>query len=445
MNQKSLIINRLISIVVIITLAILLVVVFQKYFYEKKFRQFTPTVVVHNSDFAFKLYAQLQDQPGNLFFSPYSISTLLAMLYAGARADTATQMAQVLNFPQTPQEQENFYWVFGQLQQRIAKSQQRSVILDTANALWMETTSHFLPPFLEIIKRNYLAELHQVDFNQNIAEIVNAWVKDKTRGRITNLMAPRQINDLTELILANAIYFKGKWTYPFEPKQTKERRFWLNEENYTQVPMMELEDRFYYTKTDTIKILELPYGESVSQFHSRSSVRREAFSMIILLPNKRNGLAELENSLNAKQVDQWLSQMNRPREVQVLLPKFKMTTRLDLGTTLTQMGMPNAFSSEVADFSGLSATPKFISQLLHQAWVEVNEEGTEAAAATVAAMATAAFDIEIQLFHADHPFIFLIRHNPSQSILFLGRLVTPNSMGTMLFPNKNDASIAPPK
>ena len=164
-----------------------------------------------------------------------------------------------------------------------------------------------------------------------------------------------------------------------------------------------------------------------------------------MLPNKRNGLAELENLLNAKQVEQWLSQMNLPREVQVLLPKFKMTTRLDLITTLTQMGMPNAFSRNEADFSGLSETPKFISQLIHQAWVEVNEEGTEAAAATVAAMATAAFDIEIQLFHADHPFIFLIRHNPSQSILFLGRLVTPNSMGTMLFPNKNDASIAPPK
>ena len=383
-------------------------------------------LVASNTTFAFNLYTQLKEQePGNLFFSPYSLSLALAMTYAGARNRTAQQISQVLRLP--PQSATQIHPLFAQLQQGINQAQQH-VKIHVANALWGEESHPFLPSFRELITQNYDANLNLIDFNKAFATAhikINDWVKEKTQQKITQLLKPGLIDSLTRLVLVNAIYFKGNWNSPFDNQQTKNVPFWLSSHKSTTIPMMRQENHFGYAENQLLQIVELPYVGSASDEDSLEfSFTPNRLSMIILLPRQRDGLTQLENSLNRQNLEIWLNQINW-QKVKVALPKFKINIGFDLAKTLAAMGMPDAFNSR-ADFSGIDGSRTlYLKSVIHQAFVDVNEEGTEAAASTGVVATTRGIQPSTPLFLADHPFLFLITHKTSGSILFLGRLVKP--------------------
>jgi serpin B len=384
-------------------------------------------LVASNTAFALQLYTQLREQEsGNLFFSPYSLSLALAMTYAGARNQTAQQISQILHFP--PQSAAKIHPLFAQLQERINQAQQH-VKIHVANALWGDTSHPFLPNFQELIAQNYNANLNLIDFSKAFSTAhvkINAWVKEQTQQKITQLLKPGLIDSLTRLVLVNAIYFKGNWDSPFDSQQTKNAQFWLNSSKNITIPMMRQENHFGYAENQLLQILELPYVGSVNDDEEslEFAFTPNRLSMIILLPRQRDGLSQLENSLNRQNLEIWLSQINW-QKVKVALPKFKINTGFDLAKTLAAMGMPDAFNSK-ADFSGINGSRAlYLKSVIHQAFVDVNEEGTEATASTGVVATTRGIQPSTPQFLADHPFLFLISHKNSGSILFLGRLIKP--------------------
>ncbi len=363
------------------------------------------------NDFALDLYARLRGEEGNLFFSPHSISTALAMTYAGARGETARQMADVLSFHA---EGERLHLGFGELQRSLAAGkEEKGYELTVANALWGQKGYGFLKEFLELTGKHYGAGLREMDFRgaaEDARKTINSWVEEKTRDRIKDLIKPGVLNSMTRLVLTNAIYFKGDWARQFDEKATRDAPFWLTQEKKADVPMMFHRARFKYAEMDSLQCLELPYvGEELS--------------MVVLLPKERTGLGKLEASLNRENLERWVGRMHRMK-VSVHLPKFKLTRQFQLGGTLKAMGMTDAFSDR-ADFSGMNGKRDlFISAVIHKAFVEVNEEGTEAAAATAVVIQVTSIQPET-VFRADHPFIFLIRDTRSGAILFMGRVSDP--------------------
>ena len=363
-----------------------------------------------NTTFAFDLYSRLKEQEGNLFFSPYSISTCLAMTYAGARGDTEKQMASVLHFNQ---KQELLHSNFGDLQRELNQAGGRKgVELTIANALWTQNGHPFLSVFLKTATDRYQAKVKQADFEKEgdaVAREINQWVAARTKDRIQDILSPSDIDALTTLVLANAIYFKGVWVKTFDKRNTASQPFHLSRARQKDVPLMFRTDKVNYFEDETFQAVELPYAG-------------KELSMVILLPREIEGCSQLEASLNARNLSAWLARM-KTTEVDLFIPRFKMESSFKLNTALAAMGMPDAFRRS-ADFSGMTGSRDlFISLVAHKAWVEVNEEGTEAAAATVVAMTRGG--PSRPTFQADHPFIFLIRHNRSGSILFLGRLADP--------------------
>ena len=372
----------------------------------------TKTVVEGNTAYALDLYEKLKESEGNLFFSPYSISTALAMTYAGARGNTEKQMAKVLHFTL---DQKQLHPAFAHLEAQLNIVQEKGNIdLSVANALWIQKDYIFLKEFLDLTKKSYGAVLNRVDFKgacEAARRKINAWVEEETKNKIKDLIKPGVLDSLTRLVLTNAIYFKGRWESQFEKSKTKEATFWLSPGNSLKVPMMNQKQKFRYMENDSLQILELPYvGNNLS--------------MIVLLPKKVDGLAQLEAALSVNNLTTWMDLL-REREILVFLPKYKMSSQFSLGQTLASMGMSDAFTGK-ADFSGMTGNKDlYISALIHKAFVDVNEEGTEAAAATAVAMGFLSMPVPPPIFRADHPFIFLIRHNPSESILFLGKVVNP--------------------
>ena len=364
-----------------------------------------------NNAFALALYAKLRaEDQGNLFLSPYSISTALAMTYAGAKGKTAAEMAEVLHFT-VPQEQlhPGFAALTAKLHGDIKKEGYQ---LRIANRLWGQAGYHFLPTFLQVTRDHYGAELAQVDFAQDTEaarHTINAWVEEKTEEKIKDLLAQGVLDSGTTLVLTNAIYFKGDWQRKFEAKATKDAPFLLTPQKKVTVPMMRQRGKFAYGVVGNVQVLELPYvGKDLSMF--------------VLLPKEVDGLADLEKSLSEETLNTWTSGL-REQTVEVLLPKFKMTSGFRLEKVLGAMGMPLAFSDK-ADFSGMTGQRGlFISAVIHKAFIDVNEEGTEAAAATAVVMRAPAPPNPI--FRADHAFLFLIRDNRTGSILFLGRMMNP--------------------
>jgi len=388
------------------------------------------SLVAQNSTFAFELYQHLKAEADNLFFSPYSILTALAMTYVGARANTAQQMAQVLHFDL---EQQPFHQAFGQLQQHLVHNSS-SVLLNSANALWIEQTLDLLENFVKVNQDNYQEKVYQVDFINEYEAVclkINAWVYEKTQGKIQDILAVGDLTPLTQLVLVNALYFKGNWLVPFEPASTQQMSFWVTPEQDVDVSMMHVEEYFNYVEDDNIQVIEFYYGKSCSgdEWDDTPVVAIEDFSMLVFLPKKRDGLFELEPTLNAARCEQLLNQMTQAK-VSVFLPKFKLTDKFELSQVLEHMGMADAFC-EQADFSGINGTTALIiSKIIHKTFIEVNEEGTEAAAATIVDILELSLEEEEELpyvFKADHPFLFLIRHRPSKTILFLGRLIHPES------------------
>lgn len=370
-----------------------------------------PAVVQGNTAFACDLFARLRQEEGNICFSPYSISSALAMTYAGARGDTATEMAQVLHFTLPP---ERFHPAAGSVMRDLNDAMQpRKHQLNVANALWGQKGLGFREDFLNLTKEQYGAGLTEVDYVQaaEAARLtINAWVAKQTMDKIKDLLGPSDINPDTRLVLTNTVYFKAAWLHKFKKDNTREGPFQLASGGKITVPLMHETDSFPYLDTPTFQAVELPFvGKDLS--------------MVIFLPKKVDGLAELEKSLTADKLAAWSKEFT-PQNVHLTLPRFKIRGKKELAGTLAAMGMPRAFSN--ADFSGMNdKRDLFISKVIHEAFVDVNEEGTEAGAATAVVMDRGGAPEVTATFTADHPFLFLIRDNRTSTVLFLGHLMHP--------------------
>jgi serpin B len=374
----------------------------------------TPSAGQANVAFGLDLYRRLSGDDGNLFFSPYSISTALAMTYAGARGETQIQMAKTLHFNL---EQAALAQAMSELKAGIlAAGKSPGCEIHTANGLWAQKGHPFLPTYLELVRKNYGAELAQVDFvtaAETVRQEINDWVEKQTARKIQNLIAPGTLNALTRLVLANAIYFKGKWEHPFSKEATRPGDFHVAADQKTMAQMMHKTDRFGYAEHDGVQILEMPYTKGTLRF-------------VAILPRKIDGLNAVEKKLTPAYLADCLEKL-RSEKVQVMMPRFEMRGTYQLKPTLGEMGMPLAFAAGEADFSGMDGTHDlFLSAVIHKAFVDVNEEGTEAAAATgVVVEAATARLMPMPSFVADHPFLFIIRDVESGAILFIGRLVKP--------------------
>jgi serine protease inhibitor len=372
------------------------------------------SLVEGNTAFALQLYGKLQSQDGNLAFSPYSISSALAMTCAGARGETARQMEQVLYFDQS---QVDLAPLVGQLNKAV-KAAKGDNELNIANSIWPQKKYPFREDFLTLLKQDYGATVTPLDYAHNAEHArvtINQWVDSHTRHKINEIIGPGVLDSLTRMVLVNAIYFKGTWLTPFPEDATQSDRFYPKPEKHIRIPFMHVSDTFRYGENDRLQLISLPYiGDKLE--------------MLILLPRDRDGLGQLENDLNTTNLSWWMSTM-RVEQVDVALPKFKITSEFGLAETLRAMGMEDAFDATKADFSGMDGQLHWlcISAVLHKAYVDVYEKGTEAAAATGMVMAGAAEPIveHPKQFLADHPFVFMIRDSTTGSILFLGRVAQP--------------------
>jgi serpin B len=385
--------------------------------------QATPesAVVAGNSQFAFDLYAKLRGGEGNLFFSPYSISTALAMTSVAARGETDRQIAATLHLPLDPQERhQGFHSLLAGINGE-GEAQPRSDKLVTANALWLQKGEPFLAAFLESAKTNYGSAAFEVDYRANAEaarQQINDWVERQTADKIRDLVPSSALSPDTSLVLTNAIYFKGAWAHPFTETSTrKEDTFRAPGGRKVPTPMMVQSETFRYLDGGLFQMLELPYD-------------RNARAMVVLLPKDVDGLGALESSLNEKNLAAWLGKLAN-HKVNVELPRFHVEASFSLRDMLLALGMKDPFDLEKADFSGLTGRREHaISAVLHKAFVDVDEKGTEAAAATAVVMmrASAVFRPEEPIkFRADHPFLFLIRDQKTGAILFLGRVTNPKA------------------
>jgi serpin B len=370
--------------------------------------------------FAFDLYQAVRDDKDNLFYSPYSISLALAMTYAGARGETEQQMADTLHFTLP---QDRLHPAFNALDLELARrgeggegQDDEGFRLNIVNSIWGQTDYSFLPEFLDVLAKSYGAALRLLDFEnapEESRQAINEWVSDQTGGRIRDLIPQGVINELTRLVLANAIYFNVAWSYPFEEKQTQDGAFHLLDGGQVTVPMMQQTELFGYSEGEGYQAIELPYvGEKLS--------------MVILLPASGR-FEEFEKSLDAERVDAIVEDLAQ-KNVALTMPKFEFDSSFQLAHTLAGMGMPDAFSPETANLSGMDGTRNlFIQDVVHKAFVSVDEAGTEAAAATgvvIGITSAPASPVEVTV---DRPFVFLIRDIETGVILFVGRVVSPSA------------------
>lgn len=370
-----------------------------------------------NARFACDLYAQLKTSKGNLFFSPFSVSSALAMTSAGARGETATQMEKALRVPFAAEKLPPAYCAL--LAHLDAVQTKGHVQLGVANSLWPQKEFAFLDSYLALAKEYYHAAATPLDYKQNepaARAAINGWVAEKTKDKIQNLIAG-PLNANTRLVLVNAVYFKGDWALPFEKENTRSEPFYRSENTSVDIPLMHHKGNYRYAESDGIQILELPYAG-------------RDLSMFVLLPVGKTpeALATVEQALSVENFHQWRSKM-RSRAVILTLPKFKITWgSTSLLPALKALGMGGAFSL-AADFSGLTgAKGLFVDEVFHKAFVDVNETGTEAAAATSVGMRTTSIQLRPPppvMFRADHPFLFFIQENSTRSILFMGRVAAP--------------------
>ena len=377
------------------------------------------SVINANNQFALDFYTDLRNREAgkNIFFSPYSISTALAMVYEGARGETAEEIRNVFHFPEDDTiRKSSIAAVINLLNKEEAKHE-----LHTANALWLQKDYQILNEYIETIERFFLGKATDVDFvgaAEEAREMINTWIEDKTKDRIKDLIPKGVLGDLTRLVITNAIYFKGNWAIQFDKQETQYEDFRVNKDQTVRVPMMRRigeEARFYYAETEKLQILEMIY-------------EGEDLSMLVLLP-KNEDLESLEKMLTVENLNQWREEL-REQRVDVFMPKFTFDSKYFLKENLKEMGMPTAFRAPSlplgADFSGISGEKDlYIHSVIHQAFINVDEEGTEAAAATGVIFGIEAIPEPIPVFRADHPFIFLIQERETGIILFMGRVINP--------------------
>ncbi len=387
-------------------------------------------VVAGNTAFALKLYARLKRRPGNLIFSPYSVSTALAMTYAGAAGETGARMKRVLHFDLAPA---RLHPAMGGLERRLLAGQMWRTRprwraggwqLHLANALWPAVDLRLLPGFLAVLRNDYGSTPTLQDFRghpEQARQNINQWVARQTADKIKNLLPRDVVKPSTRLILTNAVYLKATWIQRFNRRLTRPRPFYPAPGRKIKAPTMFQTGRFGYAETPKLQVLEMTYTGA-------------ALSLVVVLPRRLGGLADLEKDLTPANLRQWLSGLKR-RKVEVYLPKFKTTAKFRLKKTLSDMGLAVAFSNR-ADFSNMSRTGASggerlkISEVIHQAFIDVNESGTEAAAATAVVMMKAGAapgppPPPPPVFRADHPFLFFIRDRRTGTILFLGRVIDP--------------------
>lgn len=376
-----------------------------------------------NNQFAMDLYGKYKSEEGNVFFSPYSISSALAMTYEGAKGQTAKEMQDVLHLPDDKDAMRSDFLSIKNGLNKAGKSYNLSV----ANALWAQKDFPFISNYFSTVESYYGGKATNLDFKtdtENSRLTINNWVEDKTNDKIKDLIPKGVLTSDTGLVLTNAIYFKANWSLPFDARDTRnDSKFNLSSGDIVDVKMMRQLDKFNYGETSNLQILEMSY-------------RGDDLSMLIILP-KDNNLNALENTFSKENLDNWKASM-QDKDVRVSLPKFKFETKYFMADTLKQMGMPTAFDRDNADFTGMfTKTPSignlYISAVIHQTFVEVAEYGTEAAAATAVVMGIATSvgpgpaQEPPKVFNADHPFIFVIQQKSTGNILFMGRMSNPSA------------------
>ncbi|PIU20655.1 MAG: hypothetical protein COT18_01125 [Elusimicrobia bacterium CG08_land_8_20_14_0_20_59_10] len=361
----------------------------------------------------FSFYAEEAAKPGNLFFSPYSMYTAFAMAHEGARGRTASEMEKVFGFPAAmPAARASL----GVLAKDLAAAAKGAEFVQ-ANAFWAQQDYKFLPAYTRALKNNYGAEARSADFKtttEKARKAINSWADKKTKGKIQDLFAEGALNSLTRLVLVNAVYFKGAWQGSFDKEMTMEADFTLNSGDKIKTKLMTFGEnpRLEYGETAEAQLLRLPY-------------KGGTLAMLIALPRDKEAMGKLEKKLSAEQLEAMRKAL-APQKVKVYLPRFTFSSGFQLNGPLAQLGMPMAFT-DAADFSGMDGTRKlFIQKAVQKAFVEVNEEGTEAAAATGVAMGLKSMDFDFAMFRADRPFLFFIEDVKTGALLFMGRLEDPS-------------------
>ena len=368
-------------------------------------------VVNANNQFAFDLYSELdKDEDGNMFYSPYSISAALAMTYEGAEGKTADEMKSVFHFPEEDILRPNFAAIYNDI-----NKENKEYKLKTGNALWVQKDYPFLEEYISRVENYYGGKAAMLDFveeTEKSRQTINSFIEEQTKDKIKDLIPKGCLGEMTRLVLTNAIYFKGIWEWEFDKSDTREEDFKITSTDIVKTPIMSMnpEDaKFNYAQTEDLQILELPY-------------KGDKISMLILLPTEN--LDSIESSLTVEKLNGYKSQMKETKLSSISLPKFEFDSKYFMKNTLISLGMPTAFSDD-ADFSGMTGKKDlYISKVIHQAYVAVDEEGTEAAAATAVIMFES-FAMPMNIFRADHPFVFIIQEKDTGNILFLGRVVDP--------------------
>uniref|UniRef100_H0VI24 Serpin domain-containing protein n=1 Tax=Cavia porcellus TaxID=10141 RepID=H0VI24_CAVPO len=368
-----------------------------------------------NMKFTLDLFQQLRKSEDNVFYSPFSISVALAMVSLGARGSTAEEIEKVTLFLILKvAEPGSVHHQFHKLLTELNKPK-HVYELASANKAYKDKSFQFLQEYVDNIKKFYLADVESVDFQtdaEGSRKKINTWVEKETHEKIKDLFPSESLKSDTKLVLVNAIYFKGQWDLKFKEEDTVEGKFWLSKDTSKSVKMMKQTNHLKFASLEAVqaKILEIPY-------------KGKALSMVVLLPDEVDGLQKLEDKLTSEELVEWTSQMNTT-EVHLHLPRFKVEESYNLKTILKDMGMVKAFSSKDADFSGMtSGRGLAISKVKHKSFVEVNEEGTEAAAATSVSVSLSSPGRSNE-FCCDHPFLFFIKENEN-NILFFGRVSSP--------------------
>jgi len=369
-------------------------------------------VVEANNLFAIGLYDKYKSEDGNLFFSPYSISSALSMTYEGAKGQTAEEMQAVLHLPDDKDQiRSDFKNIYNDLNKA-----DKTYKLTTANALWAQEDYPFIDDYFNVVDEYYDGKVTNLDFKtdtENSRVTINTWVEDKTYDKIQDLIPAGMLSPATRLVLTNAIYFKANWSNQFDAEDTRDGKFKLSSGQDVDARLMHKTSNYNYGETSDLLILEMDYLDN-------------DLSMIIILP-KDDKLNKVENDFSKDKLEDWKNDMETEK-VRVTLPKFKFETKYFMAKDLKEMGMPTAFKYPNADFTGMSPTDElYIDEVIHQTFVEVAEYGTEAAAATAVIMkaGSAGPTEEPKIFTADHPFIFIIQQKDSGNILFMGRMSDP--------------------
>ena len=385
-------------------------------------------VVNANNQFAFDLYSELdKSEDSNIFYSPYSISAALAMTYEGAKGQTADEMKSVFHFPESNILRPNFAAIYNKINKK-----NKPYKLSTGNALWAQYDYTFLDEYMNRVEQYYGGKAANVDFRQaeereKSRQTINAFIEEQTNDKIKELIPKGILTEMTRLVLTNAIYFKGTWEWEFDKSDTRDQDFKITPTNIVKTPMMYMDPdkaKFNYADLEKLQILELPY-------------KGEDISMLILLPKQGEDydyetgeriisdytLKDIE--LSAEKLKEYKAQMKETKLDSISLPKFEFDSKYFMKDTLSAMGMPTAFTSD-ADFSGMDGTLNlYIDTVIHQAYVKVDEEGTEAAAATAVIMVEKSVAMPRNVFRADHPFVFIIQEKETGNILFMGRVTDP--------------------